>query len=82
MNNKETTLTVEKASKLLGITPQMLRVYLQNDKFYFGKAVQTVAPSRERPRGAWHYIIFKEPLEHYLKFGDAPVQIINNQEIN
>ena len=54
----ENKLTVAEASKLMGVSPQFIRVGLQKEKLPFGYAVQISA-------NRWTYFISKQKfLEH------------------
>jgi len=56
----KTKITVEEASKLMGITPMGLRIALRQNKFsQFGEAWK----NKEK----WTYYINAERLEQYLK---------------
>lgn len=55
----ENKITIEEASKLMGVSPQFVRVGLQQGKLPFGYAVQI------RKGGRWTYFISKQKfLEH------------------
>lgn len=52
-------ITVQQAAEIMGVTPQFLRIALQNDKFPFGTAVKFT--------GRWSYYINTERFIKYMK---------------
>lgn len=56
---QDALIKVDKASKVLGVSPQWLRQALQRNEFpEFGKAVST-------GKNSYHYIIFKKKFEDF-----------------
>ena len=53
-------MSVEEAAKLLGKSPQFIRVGLQQERLPFGAAVKM-------PGGRWSYLIIDSQLKEYLR---------------
>lgn len=56
---RKTDINVEKTAKLIGKTPQYVRLGLQQGRLPFGSAVQ-------KPNGKWSYDIVEVRLYQYL----------------
>lgn len=78
---KNNTLTVKECSEFINKSIQLVRMGLQKKNFKFGTAIQTVPPTPSRPRGGWDYHIPKEAVEHYMKYGNFPVIIVNGDDV-
>lgn len=53
-------VSVAEASKLLGISPQGIRVQMQRGELPIGKAVRSVTGN------GWRYLIFKDKLNEFI----------------
>lgn len=59
MDESRTTISVEEAAKILGVTAQNVRIGLQRDKYPFGTAIDMSG------KGRYRYNIFTERLKAY-----------------
>ena len=57
-----------------------LKLYLQYTLLLL-IPIQTVPPTPSRPRGGWDYHIPEEAVEHYMKYGNFPVIIVNGEDV-
>lgn len=78
---KNNTLTVKECSERINKSESAIRVGLQRGGYKFGTAIQTVPPTPSRPRGGWDYHIPEEAVEHYMKYGNFPVIIVNGDDV-
>lgn len=78
---KKNTLTVKQCAKRVEKTESAVRIGLQRGGYKFGTAIQTVLPTPSRPRGGWDYHIPEEAVEHYMKYGNFPVIIVNGEDV-
>lgn len=78
---KNNTLTVKECSEFINKSIQMVRMGLQRGGYKFGTAIQTVPPSPLRPNGSWDYHIPRAAVEHYMKYGNFPVIIVNGDDV-
>ena len=78
---KNNTLTVKECSERINKSIQLVRMGLQKKNFKFGTAIQTVPPTPSRPRGGWDYHIPAKAVEHYMKYGNFPVIIVNGEDV-
>lgn len=78
---KNNTLTVKECSERINKSESAIRVGLQRGGYKFGTAIQTVSPTPSRPRGGWDYHIPEEAVEHYMKYGNFPVIIVNGEDV-
>lgn len=56
-------VSVEKAARIMGVTPMFLRMGLRHDRFPFGTAVKM-------PGGRWSYYINPVRFERYMTGAD------------
>lgn len=75
------TLSVTQCAEMIGKSPQAVRIGLQRGAYKFGTAIQTKEPTKTRPRGAWDYHIPVAAVEHYMKYGNLPI-VIKDDEVN
>jgi len=78
---KNNTLTVKECSERIKKSIQLVRIGLQRGGYKFGTAIQTVPPTPSRPRGGWDYHIPEEAVEHYMKYGNFPVIIVDGEDV-
>lgn len=78
---KNNTLTVKECSERINKSIQLVRIGLQRGGYKFGTAIQTVPPTPSRPRGGWDYHIPEEAVEHYMRYGNFPVIIVNGEDV-
>ena len=78
---KNNTLTVKEFSERINKSIQLVRIGLQRGGYKFGTAIQTVPPTPSRPRGGWDYHIPAKAVEHYMKYGNFPVIIVNGDDV-
>ena len=78
---KNNTLTVKECSDRIHKSESAIRIGLQRGGYKFGTAIQTVSPTPSRPRGGWDYHIPEEAVEHYMKYGNFPVIIVNGEDV-
>ena len=78
---KKNTLTVKECSERINKSIQLVRIGLQRGGYKFGTAIQTVLPTPSRPRGGWDYHIPEEAVEHYMKYGNFPVIIVDGEDV-
>nr|DAI16770.1 MAG TPA: hypothetical protein [Caudoviricetes sp.]DAR56669.1 MAG TPA: hypothetical protein [Bacteriophage sp.] len=75
------TLTVKECSKYIDKSESAVRIGLQRGGYKFGTAIQTVPATPSRPRGGWDYHIPAKAVEHYMKYGNFPVIIVNGDDV-
>lgn len=73
-------MTVKEVAKIMCKSESFVRQGLINRDLPFGTAVQTIEPCKKYPRGIWSYHIVEKAFEHYMKYGNVPVQIIKKEE--
>nr|DAD68430.1 MAG TPA: hypothetical protein [Siphoviridae sp. ctTic26] len=78
---KNNTLTVKECSERINKSIQLVRIGLQRGGYKFGTAIQTVPPTPSKPRGGWDYHIPALAVEHYMKYGNFPVIIVNGDDV-
>lgn len=78
---KNNTLTIKECSERINKSIQLVRIGLQRGGYKFGTAIQTVPPTPSRPRGGWDYHIPAKAVEHYMKYGNFPVIIVNGEDV-
>ena len=75
------TLTVKECSEYIEKSISAVRIGLQREGYKFGTAIQTGPPSPLRPNGGWDYHIPRAAVEHYMKYGNFPVIIVNGDDV-